>query len=98
MIKLDSCVESCNTLNDLSNKVCIPNKTDDLNLSIFKIITGINQSKALTKYLLCECKCRFDEKKSNSNHWWNNGKCQCECKKHRIYEKDYVSIVQMENV
>ena len=26
-IKLDRCIRSCNTLNDLSNKVCVPNKT-----------------------------------------------------------------------
>ena len=26
-VKLDSCVESCNTLNELYNKVCVPNKT-----------------------------------------------------------------------
>ena len=28
-VKLERCVGSCNTLNDLSNKVCIPNKTED---------------------------------------------------------------------
>ena len=28
-VKLDRCVGSCNTINDLSNKVCIPNKTED---------------------------------------------------------------------
>ena len=28
-VKLDRRVESFNTLNDLSNKVCIPNKTED---------------------------------------------------------------------
>ena len=39
-VKLDRCVGSCSTLNDLSNKVCIPNKTEDLNLSIFIMITG----------------------------------------------------------
>ena len=38
-VKLDRCVGSCNTLNDLSNKVCVPNKTKDLNLSMFNIIT-----------------------------------------------------------
>ena len=27
LIKLDRCVGSCNTLNDLSNKVRVPNKT-----------------------------------------------------------------------
>ena len=28
-VKLSRCVESCNTLNDLCNKVCVPNKTED---------------------------------------------------------------------
>ena len=52
-IKLDRCVGSCNPLNDLSNKVCIPNKTEDINLSVFNMITGINESKALTKHISC---------------------------------------------
>ena len=41
-VKSDRCLGSCNTLNDLSNKVCIPNKTEDLNLSVFNMITDIN--------------------------------------------------------
>ena len=43
-VELDRCVRSCNTLNDVSNKICIPNKTEDLNLIMFKMITGINES------------------------------------------------------
>ena len=49
--QLDRCVGSCNTLNDLSNKVCIPNKTEDVNLSVFNMITGINELKTLTKHI-----------------------------------------------
>ena len=89
-VKLDRCAGSCDTLNDLSDKVCIPNKTKDLNLSVFNMITGINVSKILTKHVSCECKSRFDGKKCNSNHWWNNNKCWCECKKINVCEKDYV--------
>ena len=37
LIKLDRCVGSCNTLNDLSNKLCVPDKTEDLNLSVFNL-------------------------------------------------------------
>ena len=59
-VKLDRCVGSCNTVNDLSNKVCVPNKTEDLNLSVFNMIKGINESKTLTKHILSECKCKFD--------------------------------------
>ena len=42
-IKLDKCVGSCNTVNDWSKKVCVPNKKEELNLSVFNIITGINE-------------------------------------------------------
>ena len=58
-VKLDRFVGRCNSLNDLSNKVCIPNKTEDLILSVFNMITGMNESKTL-KYISCECKYKFD--------------------------------------
>ena len=61
-VKFNKCVGSCNTLNDLSNKVCVPNKTEDLDLSVFNITTGINESNTLTKNISCECKCKFDGK------------------------------------
>ena len=32
-----------NTLNDLYDKVCVPNKTKDLNLSVLNITTRINE-------------------------------------------------------
>ena len=34
----------------------------DLNLTVFNVITGINESKTLAKHISCECKCRFDVK------------------------------------
>ena len=60
--KLDKCVGSCNTITDLSNRVCIPNKTEDLNIHVFNMITGKNGSKILRKDISCKCKCRFDGK------------------------------------
>ena len=54
------------------------------------MITRINESKTLTKHILCECKCKLDEKKCNLNRWWNSDICRYECKKHHICEKEYV--------
>ena len=51
VVKLDRCVGSCSSLNNLSNKVCVPNETEYLNLSVFNMIIGINQSKTLTKHI-----------------------------------------------
>ena len=89
-VKLHRCVGSCNTLNHFSNKVCVPNKTEDLILGMFNMITGINASKTVVKHTSCECKYRFDGRKCNSDQWWNNDKCRCECKKRHVCEKDYV--------
>ena len=38
VVKLYRCVGSCNTLNDLSNKKCIPNKSEDLNIHVSNLI------------------------------------------------------------
>ena len=40
VVKWDKCVGSCNTLNDLSKKVCVRKKTEDLNKHDFNMITG----------------------------------------------------------
>ena len=52
VVKVDKCVGSCNTLNHLSNRVCVPpppsppkkkkNKTEDLSIHVFNMITGKN--------------------------------------------------------
>ena len=41
----------------------------------------------------CEYKCKFDDRKCNSNQKWNNHKCRCECKnlkKHCVCKKYYI--------
>ena len=54
----------CNTLNDLPDRVCVPNKITDLKLHIFKKkITGIKESK----HISCDCKWKFDGRKFNLN-------------------------------
>ena len=53
-VNLDRFAGSCNTFDDLSNKVCVPNQTEDLNLHVFDIITGINESRTLTKHISCK--------------------------------------------
>ena len=67
LINLYRCVGSRTTLDDLSNKVCVPSKTEDQNLSVFNKITEINESKTLTKHISCECTSNFDSRKRNSN-------------------------------
>ena len=35
------------TFYDTSGKICVSNKTKDVNLNVFHMITGVNESKSL---------------------------------------------------
>ena len=67
LVKLDGCDGNGNTLNDLYNNVCALNKTENLNLSLFDMIIGINESETLTKHKSWESKCRNGGRKTH-NH------------------------------
>ena len=60
-------MRSFRTLNDLSNRLRVWNKTEDLNSSIFNMIPGINESKTLKWYVSWKFECTFDRLKCNSN-------------------------------
>ena len=45
------------------------------------MITKLNEAKTLIKCISCDCKCKFDNTKCNSNQKWNSDKCPCKCKK-----------------
>ena len=56
MISQDRCNGSCNNLENPSDRACVPSKIEDVNLNAFNIITRINESKRLTKYVSCNCR------------------------------------------
>ena len=87
-VELDRCVGSCNTLNDLSNKVCVQNekKKKNLNLSVFNMITWLN----LTKHISCKCKCRFDGKNIIQINGGKTTNVDLSVKKVNVCEKDYI--------
>ena len=74
---VDRCMGSCSTLLLIIYpiKYVFQKKPEDLNLSVFNMMTGINESKTLTKLVSCRCKCKYDGRKCNSNQKWNNDKC-----------------------
>ena len=86
-------VHTDNTFNDLSNKVSPPNKTEDSNLSMLNIITGIDESRTLTKHVSCQCKCKFDGRRYNLNYWQNNENAKVSVKNIMYVQKIMLSIL-----
>ena len=58
-VNLNKCMGIRDTLNDLSNNIYVPNKTEKLNLSAFNMITGRTESKISTKYISSKYKCNL---------------------------------------
>ena len=85
-VNLGRCNWGCNTHDD----VCLPNKTEDVNLNV--LIPSLNESVTLKQHILCNWY-KLDERTYNLNQNLNNYKSQCECKtpkKHHMCKKDYI--------
>ena len=72
MISLDKSNGSCNAADSLYTKLCVPSKTKDVNVKVFKIITRINEAKTLLKHISVNYKYNLDSIMCNSSQKWNN--------------------------
>ena len=62
MISLNKCTESCNAL---SPKICVPKEKTDIYVKEYNMIT--EKAHAMTEHISCDCKCKFNSTKCNSN-------------------------------
>ena len=51
IVNLDESNGSFNVVNNIFTKTCVSSKTKDVNVKVFKIITRINEAKALIKHI-----------------------------------------------
>ena len=79
-IKTSKCNGSCNNINDLYAKICVPDSVKDLNFKVFNLMSRTNAARFLEWHEAFKCKCRLDASVFNNKQRWNNDKCQCECK------------------
>ena len=48
---------------DLSDKIRVSNKTENIDVKVFNVIIGFDETKKSVKHISCYCKYRFDDKK-----------------------------------
>ena len=79
-IKLNKCKGSCNTINDLYAKICVPDNIKNTNVKLFNLISRINETRHIEWHKTCKYKCRLDPNICNNTQRWNEDKSKCECK------------------
>ena len=57
LVSVNKCGGSCNTIDGLSDKTCVPNKMEAVNLKVFNMVKGTNELKRLLKRISGECSC-----------------------------------------
>ena len=93
-IKTSKCSGSCNNINNPLAKLCVPDVVKNLNVKVFNLVSGTNETRCLEWHETCKCKCRFEH--SVCKQLWNDNKCRCECKEliHKgICNKDLFGIL-----
>ena len=59
------CVGSSNTINDPYAQVCVSNKVKSMNVKVFDLMSGLNETRFLVQHESCDCKCRLNESVCN---------------------------------
>ena len=50
-------------LDYLFDKLCVPDKTSNVNIKVFDVKAGTNELKSLVKHISCARRCKSDGKK-----------------------------------
>ena len=55
--------------------MCLSKKKGNMNVTVFNLISGKNETRFLVQHESHECKCV-----SHSKQKWNHDECRCDCK------------------
>ena len=79
-IEVNKCSGSCNNINDLYSKLCVPDVVKNINVKVFNLISRPNETRHIKWHETCKCKCRLDASVCNNKQRWNKDKSRCKCK------------------
>ena len=71
-IKASKCSGSCDNINDPYAKMCVPHVIKNLNVKVFILMSGTNETKHIEWCEMCKCKCRLDVSVCNNRQRWND--------------------------
>ena len=67
-------------------KIVCPDVVKNLDVKVFNLVSGTNETRRIEWHEMCNCKCRFNSGVCNNIQCWNDDKCRCECKE--LIDKD----------
>ena len=56
---------------------CVPGVVKNLNLKVFNLVSGANETRRIEWHATCKCKYRFNSSVCNNKQRSNDDKCRC---------------------
>ena len=78
-VQVNKCSGSCNTLDNLIKKLCVPNVIAGLNMKVYNFLTMLNEICNVLWHESCKCVCKLNSSVCNNKQIWNSKTCRCNC-------------------
>ena len=79
IVKINRCSGSCNNINDLYAKICVPDTVKNLKVKPFNLMSRTNETRHIKWRKSCKCRCRLNRIICNNKQRRNKDKCRCKC-------------------
>ena len=86
-VLVNKCSGSCNTLDDPTAKICVPNIIKNVNMKVYNFLMRLNETRNVLWHESCKCVCRLNSSICNNKQIWNSDTCRCDC------NKDFAGII-----
>ena len=80
MILVNKLSGSYNNINDPYAKLRVSDVVKNMNIKVFNLMLGTNETRHIEWHEICKCKCILDASVYNDKQHGNNDKCRFECK------------------
>ena len=69
--EVNKCSGSFNNINDPYAKLCVPDVLKNINVKVFNLMLGTNETRYIEWHESRKCKCRLDASVCNNKQRWN---------------------------
>ena len=78
---------SCDTLDNPMSKICVPHVIKIVNMQVYNILMGLNETRNVLWHENCKCVCKLNSSVCNNKQIWNDDTCRCDC------NEDFIDII-----
>ena len=65
-VKTSKCCGNSNNINNPLAKLCVPDVVKNLNVKVFNLVSGTNETRRIKWHEICKCKYRFKHSVCNN--------------------------------